>query len=576
MSQAQFKGEAVTIGTPISDSSGLDLDLSGRQLGDYRFLRRLGRGAMADVYLAEQGSLRRQVAMKVLKRELAADELYVRRFDMEAQAAASLVQANIVQIYEVGCIEGWHYIAQEYVEGQNMSQFLQRHGTLDFKMALAVLRQVTAALCKAADRGIVHRDIKPENIMLAKNGEVKVADFGLARIDTGEETMKLTQVGITMGTPLYMSPEQVEGKPLDPRSDIYSLGVTCYHMLAGQPPFRGDTALSVALQHVRTQPARLENLRPDLPPALSRVIHKMLSKELAERYASPRDLLHELRALRVDGIDLQWPAELDELGGVETAALGTVSWAATQRLQIVMDHSRSRKSRRWLIFAAIAVLLALVIGAGLNLLLRGPFLLDEPAAVASGEEFMATTEAQFFYASSKNTEAAWRTLLEKFDDDGFYVPRAKEELALLYLNNGGNDDLQKGLALFQQLTKYPEVDKQYRANGLAGQAVVLALDQPPHPNKSMETLAELSNYLRKLPELSNFQGPGTIWNAPEARPIIDSRLSTMLDKVAAKNLDNLHAIGDKDPENATWKKLLENHSADETTPEKNDAPENHK
>ncbi|HEY2760492.1 MAG TPA: serine/threonine-protein kinase, partial [Pirellulales bacterium] len=284
MSQAHTTGDTPTIGTPTAASPGLDLDLSGRQLGDYRLLRRLGRGAMADVYLAEQGSLRRQVALKILKRELAADETYVRRFDMEAQAAASLVQANIVQIYEVGFIDPWHYIAQEYVEGQNVAQYLQRHGTLDFKLAMAVLRQVTAALCKAADRGIVHRDIKPENIMLAKSGEVKVADFGLARIGAGEETMKLTQVGITMGTPLYMSPEQVEGRQLDPRSDIYSLGITCYHMLAGQPPFRGDTALSVALQHVRTQPERLENLRSDIPPALSRVVHKMLSKDPAERY----------------------------------------------------------------------------------------------------------------------------------------------------------------------------------------------------------------------------------------------------------------------------------------------------
>ena len=260
MSQTHTSGDAVTSGDEVTTgiaspgtptTGGLDLDLSGRQFGDYRLLRRLGRGAMADVYLAEQGSLRRQVAFKVLKRELAADDTYVRRFHMEAQAAASLVQANIVQIYEVGLIDDFHYIAQEYVEGQNLSQYISRKGTPDVKMGIAVIRQVASALCKAAERGIVHRDIKPENIMFARSGEVKVADFGLARIGRGEESLKLTQVGITMGTPLYMSPEQVEGRSLDPRSDLYSLGVTCYHMLAGKPPFRGDTALSVALQHVR-------------------------------------------------------------------------------------------------------------------------------------------------------------------------------------------------------------------------------------------------------------------------------------------------------------------------------------
>ena len=245
-----------------------------------------------------------------------------------------------------------HYIAQEYVEGQNLSQYISRKGTPDVKMGIAVMRQVASALCKAAERGIVHRDIKPENIMLARSGEVKVADFGLARIGRGEESLKLTQVGITMGTPLYMSPEQVEGRPLDPRSDIYSLGVTCYHMLAGKPPFRGDTALSVALQHVRTQPERLENLRPDLPPALGRIIHKMLAKNPDERYQSPRDLLRELRSLQIEGVDLHWPAELDELSSVETAALGSASWQATQRLQSVMsDQARARNNRRWLWYA---------------------------------------------------------------------------------------------------------------------------------------------------------------------------------------------------------------------------------
>src|SRR5262245_5327500 len=408
MSQADLKTDTVTFGIPAtSDSGGLDLDLSGRQLGDYRLLRRLGRGAMADVYLAEQGSLRRQVAFKVLRRELAADDSYVRRFDGEAQAAAALVQANIVQIYEVGRVDGWHYIAQEYVEGQNVAQYLQRNGNLDVKLAMAVLRQVTAALCKAADRNIVHRDIKPENIMLAKSGEGKVADFGLARIGAGDEALKLTQVGITMGTPLYMSPEQVEGRPLDPRSDIYSLGVTCYHMLAGKPPFRGDTALSVALQHVRTQPERLENLRPDLPPALSRIIHKMLSKDPAERYQSPRELLLELRALKVEGMDLEWPAELDELSSVEHAALGTASWAATQRLQAVMRSQARKKERRWIYYTAAAVLAAFALGGGLQLLARGPFLLDNSAVARPKMQKENTPAEQYLAASLENTVKAY-------------------------------------------------------------------------------------------------------------------------------------------------------------------------
>jgi len=206
----------MTDAAPNVPADKADADLSGRQLGDFHLLRRLGRGAMAEVYLAEQGSLRRQVAIKVLKSDLAKDETYVKRFHNEAQAAASLVHANIVQIHEVGCLDGIHYIAQEYVRGQNLREWMARRGPPDLRMTVTIMRQVAAALHKAAGQGIVHRDIKPENIMLARTGEVKVADFGLARLAGDGAALNLTQVGVTMGTPLYMSPEQVEGRPLDP------------------------------------------------------------------------------------------------------------------------------------------------------------------------------------------------------------------------------------------------------------------------------------------------------------------------------------------------------------------------
>ena len=160
-------------------------DLTGQQVSDYRLLRRLGRGGMGDVYLAEQESLQRQVALKVLRFSLASNTSYVQRFAHQAAAAARLTHANIVQIYEVGCSEGIHFIAQEYVPGQNLRQLLQRRGRpLEIAQAIAIIRQVAAALQKAGEQGIVHRDIKPENIMLTPEGEVKVADFGLARVSS--------------------------------------------------------------------------------------------------------------------------------------------------------------------------------------------------------------------------------------------------------------------------------------------------------------------------------------------------------------------------------------------------------
>src|SRR5208283_5276266 len=174
------------------------------------------------------------------------------------------------------------------------------------------MRQIAAALGKAAEQGVIHRDIKPENIMITAAGEVKVADFGLARVvrETDTTATNLTQIGITMGTPLYMSPEQVEGRPLDHRSDLYSFGVLCYHMLTGKPPFVGDTALAVAVQHVKKQPVALEEKRSDLPPALCRVVHRMLAKDREQRFASCGELMRELYRIQVEYCPLATPEEL--------------------------------------------------------------------------------------------------------------------------------------------------------------------------------------------------------------------------------------------------------------------------
>ena len=324
---------------PTPESNHSAGDLSGRRLGDFHLLRRLGHGAMAEVYLAEQEHLKRRVALKILKPELADDRTYLRRFELEAQAAASLIHTNIVQIYEVGCIDQLHYIAQEYVQGRNLRDYLARHGPLDLSHALSIIRQVASALAKAAEQGVIHRDIKPENIMLTAGGEVKVADFGLARLTREGTANDLTQIGITLGTPLYMSPEQVEGKPLDPRSDIYSFGVTCYQMLVGKPPFTGETALGVAVQHLKSRPQPLETLRPDLPPALCRIVHRMLAKNPAERFDSARDLLRELHRVQVEHFGADWPEDLPGLEPLAAEMADDPRIAATRQLEEVMKSS---------------------------------------------------------------------------------------------------------------------------------------------------------------------------------------------------------------------------------------------
>lgn len=453
-----------------------DADLTGRTLGDFKLLRRLGRGAMAEVYLAEQQSLRRQVALKVLKAALAGDVNYVQRFQNEARAAAALVHANIVQIYEVGCSGGVHYIAQEYVQGMNLREWMTRNGPPDAKLAVAVMRQTAAALHKAAQAGIVHRDIKPENIMLSKTGEVKVADFGLARIAREDDVLHLTQVGITMGTPLYMSPEQVEGKPLDPRSDLYSFGVTCYHLLTGAPPFTGETALAVAVQHLNVQPRRLEEARPDLPPGLARIIHRMMEKKPGDRYVSARELLADLRALPVAADDEAeaWAAGVDEQTALELSVTAGLHSAVGKLDDVMKTQALVLKKREaWLRRLAVVAAAAFVVG-GLVAAVKSK---RTPSVLASAAAEQAvvhipkqeSARAQFLAAQMQLTDVeAWLRSVERYyPNDAYFNDRARQELARLYWKENRLDE---ALALFDRFAD--RLETEYKAFGLAGQSLV--------------------------------------------------------------------------------------------------------
>ena len=365
-------------------------NLSGRSLGGYRLLRRLGRGAMGDVYLAEQQSLGRQVAVKVLRGDRSLHPGAVERFSQEARAAAALVHGNIVQIHEVACVDGVHFLAEEYVAGPSLKAWLLARGPLDAIQAISVLSQVGSALVKSAQAGIVHRDIKPENLLVTPAGEVKVADFGLARVL--EDDLELTQQGMALGTPLYMSPEQAAGRPVDVRSDLYSLGASVYHLLAGQPPFTGPTSLAVALAHQREQPMPLAAFRPELPAGLGRIVEQLLAKRPEERCESPTDLLQAVEAVELaistgsrhgrlplawDGDAVDWKPATPSAGVARMAAptLAGRAQAQTSRLREATQHlqesadrehheqaaSRRERSRRtWLL--AVAALAALAVG----------------------------------------------------------------------------------------------------------------------------------------------------------------------------------------------------------------------
>src|SRR5205814_5966284 len=238
----------------------------------YVIKRKLGSGGMADVYLAEDQELGRRVALKLLDDRHANDEQFVERFRREAQSAAGLNHPNIVSIFDRGQAEGTYYIAMEYLDGRTLKELLVRNGPTPIPIAIDYTRQILGAIAFAHRHGIVHRDIKPHNIVVGGDGRLKVTDFGIARSGTSQ----MTEVGSIVGTAQYLSPEQARGAPVDPRSDLYSLGVVLYEMLTGKVPFTGDTPVEIAMKHLSEPPKAPSELRPEVPHDLDLVVLRAL------------------------------------------------------------------------------------------------------------------------------------------------------------------------------------------------------------------------------------------------------------------------------------------------------------
>ena len=264
----------------------------------YEIFSRIGRGGMADVFLGRDRLLDRQVAIKVLFPEFAVDPNFVERFRREAQAAANLSHPNIVNVYDWGKHAGTYFIAMEYVEGRTLADILRVNGHVTSKQAAEIASEVAAALGFAHEAGLVHRDIKPANILIGSNGQVKVADFGIARAMNAPTESNLTQAGAVMGTATYFSPEQAQGAQPDPRSDLYSLGVVMYEMIAGRPPFTGENPVSIAYKQVHDHPQPLNRLVADVPRPFEAIVAKLLAKDPRIRYSSAGALRDDLRRFR--------------------------------------------------------------------------------------------------------------------------------------------------------------------------------------------------------------------------------------------------------------------------------------
>ena len=460
---------------PHAAEKRVDIDLTDRMLGEFRILRRLGRGGMAEVYLAEQTTLRRNVAIKVLHENRLKDPTYLARFQREAQSAAALSHPNIVQVLLVGEQEGIHYIAQEYVPGYNLRELLKKKGPPEQTLAVRIIRQAANALQAAHEAGIVHRDVKLENIMITRKGEVKVADFGLAQLmrDDAADEPHLTRAGVTMGTPLYMSPEQISGKEVDHRSDIYSLGVTCYHLLSGNPPFRGPTAMSIAVQHLKNEPDPLEPIRSDLAPLLCRMVHKMMAKKPQDRYQTAQAILKDLKRLAENPDQQLEGTNKKEVHESELSDKPTPSGNAVVRLARSIWHAPD-----WPVGKQIWVVLLLAFLAGggsaaVGWMARTADPFAAPLPKDPGVPRRETAAGQYFLAlEQKDNLEAWQAVAENFpgSSDRLFRNYADQHIAMLYLTRHRRDDAQ---AVFDRLASANE--PQFRAFGAAGQAILANL-----------------------------------------------------------------------------------------------------
>lgn len=266
----------------------------GQILGNrYEILDKIGNGGMAYVYKAKCRLLNRFVAVKVLRHEFIEDQEFINRFNIESQAAASLSHPNVVSIYDVGQQENIHYIVMEYVEGITLKEYILKNAPLAWKEALNFATQIGSALEHAHKKHIVHRDIKPHNIIVAKDGVLKVTDFGIARAATSST---VTLGGSTIGSVHYFSPEQARGGYTDEKSDIYSLGIVMYEMLTGRIPFDGESPVAIAMKHIHDEPPAPRSINPNIPVALESIILKAISKEQRVRYESAGAMLKDLYA----------------------------------------------------------------------------------------------------------------------------------------------------------------------------------------------------------------------------------------------------------------------------------------
>ena len=258
----------------------------------YEVFKHIGQGGMADVFLAMDTILNREVAIKILRSELCTDPVSVVRFEREAQAATTLSHPNIVEIYDVGEYKGHRYIVMEYVPGRTLKQVIRSRGSLEPDEAIDIEKQLVSAVSEAHHKGIIHRDIKPQNIIVKSDGSIKILDFGIA---IAKGNIQVTQANNVMGSVHYLAPELAKGKPASVQSDIYALGIVLFEMLSGDVPFKADSAVQVALMQMRNEMPSIRTINPSIPQSIENIITRATAKDPSKRYSSCVDMLDDLR-----------------------------------------------------------------------------------------------------------------------------------------------------------------------------------------------------------------------------------------------------------------------------------------
>ncbi len=348
--------------------------VKGSKINDrYQIIKTLGEGGMANVYLAHDNILDRNVAVKVLRGDLASDEKFVRRFQREALSASSLSHPNIVEMYDVGEDDGQYYIVMEYVDGKTLKQVLKQRGHLSVTEVVDIMLQVTDGMAHAHDAYIIHRDIKPQNIMMLSNGMIKITDFGVA---TALNSTQLTQTNSVMGTVHYLPPEQANGKGSTIRSDIYSMGIMMYELLTGLVPYKGESAVEIALKHLKEPLPSVRKANPSIPQSIENVIIKATAKNPKNRYNDARQMHEDLKTAlddsRKDEKRYVYPYpenDLDETKVLdkEVAAVKKVEESKeAPKVEEIKDEDR-KTNITLIVLVSIFITIAIAVAVGLYL-----------------------------------------------------------------------------------------------------------------------------------------------------------------------------------------------------------------